>query len=352
VSLAGRVRRSEAIVLLLTAAALAAGLLAPVEAGAAPNRSIEQIRQQLETLHDQEEAATERYNDLREDVASVKVRLTATQTKIGEQRKALTASRQELGKIAADMYKAGDLATLSLFLSDTPDAYVAANGLLVSLGDRKAQAMNDLLRRQQQLVGSMTDVQEQQQRLEQSQRDLQKTRTEVERRVSKTTEMLARLTAEQRSRLGQLQAGRDRDLFKELGIRVPASGRLTCKDVPVVAPNARVAKVLNYACAQIGDPYLWGAEGPRNFDCSGLTYTAWKQAGVTLPRSSQQQARQGRKVSAENLQPGDLVFFHSGLSHVGMYIGKGLMLHAPRRGDVVKIVPMRYNSSFVTAVRL
>ncbi|MDQ1287426.1 MAG: peptidoglycan DL-endopeptidase CwlO [Actinomycetota bacterium] len=351
-SLSGRERTSRAMVLPLAVATLVAGLVVPLPASAAPKRPIEETRRQLEALHDQEEAATEKYNDLREDIASVKVRLTATQTKIGEQRKAVASARIALGKIASDTYKAGDLATLSLFLSDRPDEYVRANGVLMSLGDRKAQAMTDLLDRQQQLVASMTDVQEQQQRLEKSQRDLQATRIEVERRVSKTTEMLARLSGEEKARLGQLQIGQDRTSLEELGIKIPAGKRLTCDDVPVVAPNARVAKALKYACAQLGDPYLWGAEGPRNFDCSGLTLMAWKQAGVTLPRSSQQQARQGTKVKAENLQPGDLVFFHSGLTHVGIYIGKGLMLHAPRRGDVVKIVPMRYNSSFATAVRV
>lgn len=336
----------------LAAVVMAVGLAAPNPAAAAPKPNIEQIRQQLESLREEEEVATERYNDLREDIASVKVRLTATQTKIGEQRKAVATAREAMGKVAADTYKAGDLATLSLFLSEEPDKYVAANGLLVSLGDRKAEAVRDLLHQQQQLVASMTDVQEQQQRLEEAQRTLQSTRVEVERRVAKTTELLARLSADDRDRLGRLQAGRDRTSLEDLGITVPASGRLTCPDVPVVAPNPRVAKVIAYACAQLGDPYLWGAEGPRNFDCSGLTMMAWRQAGVTLPRSSQQQARQGTTVTLDQLQVGDLVFFHSSLSHVGIYIGKGLMLHAPRSGDVVKIAPMRYNSSFNTAVRL
>ncbi len=351
-SLSGRVRWSRVLALPLTAVVLGIGLAAPTPAAAAPKPSIEQIRKQLEALQEQEEVASERYNDLREDIASVKVRLTAAQTKIAEQKKAVAAAREALGKIAADTYKAGDLATLSLFLSETPDDYVSANGLLMSIGDRRAAAMSELLHEQQQLVASMTDVQEQQQRLEKAQSDLQVTRTDVERRVTATRELLARLSAEDRASLGRLQAGADRSSLEELGIKVPASGRLSCEDVPVVPPTARVAKVLAYACAQLGDPYQWGAEGPNRFDCSGLTMMSWRAAGVTLPRSSQQQARQGTKVDLDHLQPGDLVFFHAGLTHVGIYIGKGLMLHAPRSGDVVKIAPMRYNSSFNTAVRL
>lgn len=351
-SLSGRLRRSRPLAVLLVAVALAAGPLVPTGASAAPKQSIEQIRKQLDDLHDQAEAATERYNDLREEISSLNVRLLAAQTKLAEQQKAVAAARAALGKVAADTYKAGDLATLSLFLSDQPDKFVAANGLLVSLGDRKASAMDDLLRQQQLLVATMTEVQEQKDRLEQARRDLQKTRAEVERRLAAATELLARLTADERSRLGNLQAGQDRTSLEDLGIKVPASGRLSCADVPIVAPNARVAKVLAYACAQLGDPYRWAGDGPRDFDCSGLTMMAWKQAGVSIPHSSQQQAKYGTRISKDNLQPGDLVFFHASISHVGIYIGKGLMLHAPRTGDVVKIAPMRYNSSFATAVRL
>lgn len=333
---------------------LAAGVAAPLRAGAAPTSrpTVEQVRQQVAELDHQAEVASERYNDLREEIASLDVRLAAARARLVEQQKAVAEARQALGQVAADTYKAGDLATLELFFGDDPDRYVAANGILVSLGDRKAQAMDEVLRQQRQLVATMTDVEEQQQRLDKAQRDLQATRTQVERKLSAQTELLARLTADERGRLGRLQSGQERTSFEDLGITVPESGRLACDDVPVVAPSTRVARVLTYACAQLGDPYRWAGSGPTTFDCSGLTMMAWKQAGVSLPHSSQMQARYGTAVSGDELEPGDLVFFHSSYSHVGIYIGKGLMLHAPQTGDVVKIAPMRYNSSFVDAVRL
>lgn len=348
----GRSRGSFLKAAFLLIALVAASLLLPFRASAAPRPSIEQVRQQFEQLHEQAEAATERYNDLREEIASLNVRLAAAKAKFAEQQKAVARARAELGQVAADTYKAGDLATLSLFFSDEPDKVVAANGLLVSLADRKAEAMEELLRQQQLLVATMTDVQAQEQRLEKARKEMQASRAEVERRLSETTALLARLTAEERGRLGRLQSGRERTSLEDLGIKVPKSGRLACDDVPVLAPNARVAKVLAYACAQLGDPYRWAGDGPSNFDCSGLTMMAWKQAGVSLPHSSQMQATYGTKVSMDELQPGDLVFFRKSLGHVGIYIGKGLMLHAPQTGDVVKIAPMRYNSSFATAVRL
>lgn len=329
-----------------------AGLLVPFRATAAPKPTVEQVRKQVHELNEQAEAATERYNDLREQIASLNVRLDAARTKLGEQQKAVGRARAELAKVAADTYKAGDLATLALFLSDRPDGYVAANGLLMSLGDRKTRAMDDVLHQQQQLVAGITDVQAQEQRLEKSRKDLQTTRVEVERKLEEQTSLLMRLSAGDRARLGRLQAGEERTDLEDAGVKVPASGRLACDDVPVSAPNPRVAKVLAYACAQVGDPYRWAGAGPTNFDCSGLTMMAWKQGGVSLPHSSQMQATSGTTVGLDNLQPGDLVFFYASRSHVGIYIGKGLMLHAPQTGDYVKIAPMRYNSSFSTAVRL
>ena len=89
--------------------------------------------------------------------------------------------------------------------------------------------------------------------------------------------------------------------------------------------------------AQRGKPYEWGAAGPDSFDCSGLVQYAYRAAGIDLPHSSSQQATMGRAVSRAELQPGDLVAFYDPVSHIGIYIGNGLMVHAPTEGDVVKV---------------
>ncbi len=103
--------------------------------------------------------------------------------------------------------------------------------------------------------------------------------------------------------------------------------------IPVV-DNARVARVLAYAAAKLGDRYIWGATGPDAFDCSGLVLRAWQQAGITLPRTASVQATAGRPVARADLRPGDLVFFYSPVSHIGLYIGGGKMINAanPRTG--------------------
>jgi cell wall-associated NlpC family hydrolase len=107
---------------------------------------------------------------------------------------------------------------------------------------------------------------------------------------------------------------------------------------------------VNYALAQVGDAYVYGASGPDAFDCSGLTMMAWAQAGVSLPHSSSSQMSSGTPVSSSQLQPGDLVFYYSPVSHVGIYIGNGRIVHAANPSDGVLTAPV-FSMPYSGAVR-
>jgi cell wall-associated NlpC family hydrolase len=107
-----------------------------------------------------------------------------------------------------------------------------------------------------------------------------------------------------------------------------------------LSPAATRGSALATALAQLGKPYVWGAAGPSAFDCSGLTSFAFKQAGVSIPRTAAAQSAVGTPVSKANLQPGDLVFFYQPISHVAMYIGNGQVVHASTSGQPVKISPL------------
>lgn len=118
--------------------------------------------------------------------------------------------------------------------------------------------------------------------------------------------------------------------------------------------NDKASKAVSIAKSKLGCPYVWGATGPSKFDCSGLTSWSYKQIGITIPRTSREQGKAGTYVAKSNLQPGDLVFFNNPISHVGMYIGNDNMVHAPKPGDVVKIVSINsqyYKSRYNTARR-
>ncbi|UEL49849.1 C40 family peptidase [Terrisporobacter hibernicus] len=125
------------------------------------------------------------------------------------------------------------------------------------------------------------------------------------------------------------------------------------------SPSGKTQKVINMVKSKLGCKYVWGAQGPNRFDCSGLMWYCFKNAaGKNLPRTSKEQSKVGTKISRSNLQAGDMVFFNthgSGVSHVGLYIGDGYMIHAPKPGDVVKKVSINssyYKKKFVIARRV
>ena len=128
---------------------------------------------------------------------------------------------------------------------------------------------------------------------------------------------------------------------------------------PPASSSSKVQAVINLAYSKIGSPYVWGAEGPNSFDCSGFTsYVFRNAAGISIPRTSSAQSGFGKTVSRANLQPGDLVFFNtsgSGVSHVGIYVGGGKMVHSPSSGKTVSTASINssyYSSRFVTAKRV
>jgi cell wall-associated NlpC family hydrolase len=131
-----------------------------------------------------------------------------------------------------------------------------------------------------------------------------------------------------------------------------AAPAATVQAASVAAPNQAAQTVVNTALAQQGKPYVWAGAGPNSFDCSGLTQFAYRAAGISLPHSSKTQATMGTPVARGDLRPGDLVAFYSPVSHIGIYIGNGQMVHAPTSGDVVRTVSIDKMSGYNTARRL
>ena len=156
-------------------------------------------------------------------------------------------------------------------------------------------------------------------------------------KIRKAKDLLDSLEAKQRAHLLALQRAADSSTATSSTAEPSRDTTRPTIDVPT---SARAAIAVRTALAQIGDPYVYGAAGPDAFDCSGLTMYAWAAAGVSLPHNAAMQASTGTPVSLSSLQPGDLVFYYSPISHVGMYIGHGEIVHAPHTGSSVQIVPM------------
>lgn len=164
--------------------------------------------------------------------------------------------------------------------------------------------------------------------------DLQRKQSELQAQIADVTKAFQNLTDSQRSQLSGSTLPPNVDLGKILANLTPGSG----------------AGALQAGLTRIGDPYVWGATGPDEFDCSGLVVWAYKQVGKTLPRSSQAQAQGGVPVSRDQLQPGDIVTFYNDNSHVGIYAGDGNILHASTFGVPVKVESMA-RMQFSTARR-
>ena len=132
----------------------------------------------------------------------------------------------------------------------------------------------------------------------------------------------------------------------------PAAATPAAAPAPVAGGSAAARTAVETAVAQVGDPYVWAAAGPNAFDCSGLTQFAYAAAGIDLPHSSRMQSQMGTPVSRAALQAGDLLFFYSPVSHVGMYVGNGQMVHASTSGVPVKVAPIDSMGSFTSARRI
>ncbi len=339
-------------VLVLVALGLAAPLILPGSASATPQEEVQAVAQRIERLRDQAERASEEYNATRERISGLQVRITAARTRAKQQQARVEAARTALGVLAAETYKDGGLSTLELVLGDDPDVALALSGTLTTLTERRAGAVETLRREQARLSADVRDVERQQLRLASERAALGALRARVLATLATTQAELADLQEEELASLVRAsRSGERAALSRALGRPVGAKERVTCEDVGVNPPDARVAKVLDYACDHLGDRYVFGAAGPSTFDCSGLSQQAWARAGVSLPHNAAMQSRLGTRVAAADLRPGDLVFYNRPISHMGIYLGSGLMVHAPHTGDVVRVAPVRYGK-LTAAVRL
>jgi peptidoglycan DL-endopeptidase CwlO len=262
---------------------------------------------------------------------------------------ALQATRDAFAGDVRDLYARGPLAPLALLLGarDTHELALAGGvaGRVLER-DREALAVTGLA------AGTVrTRVAE----LEATQaqavvlrRRLDGQAAEIGERLDRRRAMLATARAEVRALVQAEWVRREavrRALVAAAALRARGLGFGAFADAP--APSPQAAAAVRAALDQIGKPYLWGATGPGSFDCSGLVRWAYAQAGVPLPRTSREQFRAGPPVEDGGLRPGDLVFWAtdptdpSTIHHVGIYVGQGLMVHAPYTGALVRVDPLR-----------
>ncbi|MGV9277559.1 NlpC/P60 family protein [Streptomyces griseosporeus] len=302
---------------------------------AEPNLTPAQVKARVDKLYQEAEVATEKYNGAKEDARKAERRLNTLRDEAARRQEQLNEARDTLGSVAAAQYRRGGLdPAIQLVLSSDPDRYLDGAALAERADHRQASAVARVrkqLREIEQLRGA---ARVQLASLRSRQTELSRQKKTIDGKLDAAQRLLDRLSAEDRARIGDGSAHPDR------ASRATATGRdgLTAPDS--AAPNPRAAAAIAYAYSKLGSPYVWGATGPDAFDCSGLVQAAYRSAGVSLPRTTYAQIDAGRRVSRAELLPGDLVFFYSGISHVGLYIGNGQMIHAPNPSAPVRIAPI------------
>lgn len=303
---------------------------------AEPRLTPAQVKAKVDKLYQEAEVATEKYNGAKEEADTAERRIRTLQDEAARRTEKLNSARDALGSMAAAQYRDGGLdPALRLALSADPDRYLDGAAFAERAGDRQAASVAGVRRQLREIEQLRGAARVELTSLKSRQAELRRHKDTVTGKLDAARSLLARLTAEERARLQG--TGTDRAARSSTGDR----GALASPDAATAqAPNSRAAAAVSYAYSKLGSPYVWGATGPDAFDCSGLTQAAYRSAGLSLPRTTYAQIDAGRRVSRAELLPGDLVFFYSGISHVGLYIGDGQMIHAPNPSAPVRVAPL------------
>jgi cell wall-associated NlpC family hydrolase len=312
--------------------AVTLALVAPAPAEAAPKPSRKELTAQQKKLADQAEQLSEQYNGLRERLKQAQRAAQVSNAGAKRQKAALDQAQAKLAQVAADAYKNGGGIdpTANFAASGDPQAVLDQSATLNYFANQNSSRVTQLL---------------------QTMQAAERARKSAEARASQVRQ----LTDEAGKKRKTLQA-KIKKVERQLGTGSPKTGKAgPTPNVSSGGASAKAMGAVRAALSQLGVPYSWGggtASGPsygtaqganiKGFDCSGLTLYAYAQVGISLGHYTGSQFTAGTRVSESQLKPGDLVFFYSDLHHMGMYIGNGKMVHAPKTGDVVKITPISY----------
>ncbi|MGW7067809.1 NlpC/P60 family protein [Streptomyces sp. NPDC054855] len=369
----------------ITTAALTSVALLSQSAQAAPSApqkpSLEEVQKKVDDLYHQAGVATQKYNSVKERTDKQRKKVDTLLDDVAKRTDKLNEARQQLGTFAAAQYRTGGVSeTATMMLADDPQGYFDQNHLSDRLTARQKKAVDDYQTQQASATKQRTKAAKSLETLSDSRDDLRTSKQTVQKKLGAARTLLSELTAEEKARLAAIEKKKEEEAKRkaaELARKQEAEAEAKRKAAEEAAAKEReketpdsgtgtgtgtgtdagtgsgsgdtdsgyatkAAKVINFAEAQIGKPYVWGATGPDSYDCSGLTQDAWKAAGISLPRTTWDQVKVGTTVKTADAKPGDLVFFYDDISHVGIYIGDGKMIHAPKPGTNVRVESIYY----------
>ncbi|MFD9436039.1 NlpC/P60 family protein [Streptomyces sp. NPDC060002] len=297
----------------------------------ASNKDLEAVRTKLEALYHDAAVATDAYNAAEEAAKKQSAEIVELAKKIVAGQEKLDDLKDRAGAAARAQYRTGGLPDeAQLMLTDDPSEFLDGAGRVLQ-GQRATKGLiGELTRTQQDLEQYSKDASTQWQKLEAGRKTKAAAQKKIEKQISAAEKLESQLEKKEKERLEQLEA------------QVALEAQTAWLDTGILdeinsAASVQGKKAVQFATAQIGKPYVWGAEGPNSFDCSGLTSEAWRSAGQAIPRTSQEQWKQLPHIAVEDMRPGDLIIYFDDASHVALYVGDGAIIHAPRPGRTVTL---------------
>jgi peptidoglycan DL-endopeptidase CwlO len=304
------------------------GFIPSAPAQAEPD--IDDVQAKVDRLYHEAEQASERYNDAKIELARLNEDLDSLQSDQSRQGDQVESVRSDLRDAIIRQYQGQGLsASGQMLLSEDSSEFLSQISTMSAVGRLQDQAFDDFANELEALDIRSDATQKRVDQVAELKEQVADEKSTIDDKLAEAESLLDRLKEEEREAL----LSRDTD---RLPSDVPASGR--------------AAAAIKYAMSKVGGPYSYGAAGPTAFDCSGLTMMAWAQAGVALPHSSSAQFSSGPRVAESDLKPGDLVFYYSPISHVGMYIGNGMIVHAANPGAGIRVSGL-HTMPYVGAVR-
>jgi cell wall-associated NlpC family hydrolase len=292
------------------------------------------------------EVVTERFNEAREKLKAQQAAAQAAAKQLKQAQAALAKSQKAVRGIARSAFTGEGLTTFSaLMTSDSADQFVDRMGVLQMVAGHQNELLDAAATANVTAAQAKATAEQAAGAARQTFDKVAAQQTALEGQIAEYRALYDQLSAQEKQ-AAVAAAGHSDDRAS----RADRSAEPFSTSVTAGSQAAQIA--VDTALAQRGKPYVWAAEGPGSYDCSGLMLYAYAAAGISLPHSSAMQSQMGTPVSRSQLQPGDLVFFYSPVSHVGMYVGNGQMVHAPTFGDVVKVASIDAMGSYSHAMRI
>ncbi len=333
-----------ALAALLVAAALTLSAAAPAPADPVQDkkRQLEQIKNEVQAIDDRLEIVVEQYNSAVLRVEENQAAIRRNEAEIASMQATIRERQAILGARLREMYMRGNTDVLEV-LTDckSVDDFLSNMSLARRISDYDVGIIRSVSAARDDLNAATRSLEARRAELTAAMNEAAGQKASIEAELARRKSLLAGVESEVNALIAQEQAR------QATTARAPTATRTV---YPAPPPNPNAPAVVKVAYAQLGKPYVYAGSGPNVFDCSGLVMYCYAQVGVYLPHSSYAQKNCGSPVSYADLQPGDLVFFH-GYGHVGMYVGDGTYIHAPRTGDVVRLANLGSRKDFCGACR-